>query len=65
MRNGCQQGTDWMTCSSGTKIIGRHMQINLRARDLSMTEQISNRDKADTGTHQVRGKSVATMSCKT
>ena len=54
-----KQRTNRMTCGSGAKIFCRHVQINLRAGDLSMTEQIPNRHKTHAGAHQVGRKSMA------
>jgi hypothetical protein len=65
MLNSREQRTDWMTCSSKSKILRRHMQINLRTSDLSMTEQIATCHESNAGAYQVSCKRVAAMSPET
>ena len=47
-----------MTTCCCAKIIGGDMQIDLRACDEAMSEQITDRDQADTGTDQMSRKGV-------
>ena len=53
MLDGVEQCADRMTRSSGAKIIGGDMQVDLRARDQPMTEHIAERHQTNAGTYQV------------
>jgi hypothetical protein len=48
-----------MLRGSSAKILGGDMQIDLRARNLSMSEEISNGDETNPGTNQMRCKRMA------
>ena len=61
MRHGAEQCTDRMTSCSVSKIFCRHVQVDLRAGDLSMAEQIANGHEAYAGSDQVRRKRVAQL----
>ena len=56
MLDRAQQCADRMTRGGCTKIIGSDMQIDLRAGDQPMAEQITNGHQANAGTHQVSCK---------
>ena len=59
MLDGCQQLSDGMACGGVPQILGGDVQIDLRAGDLSMPEQVTDRNEANPGAHQVRCKRVA------
>ena len=49
---------DRMPIGGGTEILGRDVQIELGARDLTMPEQIAQGDEADAGAHEMCRKGV-------
>ena len=57
--DGSEQTGDRMASGGAAQVLGRHVQIDLRAGDLSMPEQVADGDEADAGAHQVRGERVA------
>jgi hypothetical protein len=59
MLHASQQRADGMSCRGGSEILGRDVQIDLRAGDLSMAEQIANGHEPDALAHQVGRKRVA------
>ena len=47
-----------MSGGGSTKIISSHVQINLCARDETMSEQIANRNQTDACANQMRGEGM-------
>ena len=47
-----------MSLGGSAQILGRDVQVDLRAGDVPMAEQIPNGDDADAFAHEVRGECV-------
>ena len=58
MLDGVEQAADGVARGGGAQIVGGDVQIDLRAGDQPMAEQIADGHQAYSRTHQVRGKSV-------
>ncbi len=59
MLYGSQQGADGMRRCSGPEVFCRDVQIDLRAGDLPMTEQVANGHEPYALAHEVGRKRVA------
>lgn len=59
MLHGTQQRADRMSRCSGSEILGRDVQVDLRAGDLPMSEEITNGYEPNAFAHEVSRKSVA------
>ena len=59
MLDGREQSSDRVQIGRVAQVLCRDMQIDLRAGDLSMTQEIANRDEPDTGAHEVRRERMA------
>ena len=49
---------DRMSINCRSKIVRRHMQVDLGARDQAMAEQIADRDEANALTHEMAGEGM-------
>jgi len=59
MLDGCEQCADRMASGGVAQIFGSDMQIDLRARDLAMTQEVTNRDESDPGAHEMCREGVS------
>ena len=57
--NGAQEPSNRMTLGRRAQVLSCDVQIDLRARDQPMAEQVADRDEPDAFAHEVRGKGVS------